>query len=84
MKFELICSSRDQQKMTNYIYELRMNDIKVKTEVSLNRFGKESLNYFVYIETVDDLLKMHKAVGEFIVGASDYMDRIEIYDDYRE
>lgn len=84
MKFELICSSRDQQKMTNYIYELRMNDIKVKTEKSLNRFGKESLNYFVYIETVDDLLKMHKAVGEFIVGASDYMDRIEIYDDYRE
>lgn len=87
MKFELICTSGDDLKMTDYIYKIRMLDIKVQSETTTDPYNNESrLRYTIYLNSLEDLLKLRKAMDKELVLGPSYkdIDCIEITDYWRE
>lgn len=85
MKFRLTCTSCGEKDMIEYVYKIQMQDITVVSEWDYNTYKNPVLRYMVYLDSIEDLVKMQKALGcELILGPFDHPDRIEIYDDYRE
>ena len=90
MTFLLTCTSNDDTKMTNYVYNLRMKDITVTSEKHIYYDGSVGIDYKLEIDSLEQLLTVYKTVANDCIftyamdGTGTVVPTIEVYDSWRE
>ena len=90
MIFQITCTSNDDTKMTEYVYNLRMKDIAVSSEKHTYLDGSVGIDYKIDIDSLEQLLTVYKTVANDCIltyatdGTDTAVPTIEIYDSWRE